>query len=412
MINPWPVVRADLRTLGWIAWVVPLVIALSVAVGIAISAQERALRTASARAADDFDLIVGAPGSQTQLVLSGVYLDREALPLMDGAVMRTLQGDPRAAGVAPVALGDVAHGYPIVGTTAAFATRWGRIAPSEGRLFAAEGEAVAGADVPLALGATITPSHGGHGGRAGEESPEEALHRHEGSALTLVGRLPRLGTPWDRAILIPIETLWEIHGLSNGHAGEDSPIGPPFDAATLPGVPLLVVKPASVAGAYALRGQLRKAGLSAVFPAEVLVGLYRTMGDMRRVLMGVTILNNAVVVATTTILLVALAGLRRRRYGVLRALGAGRGYILATVWLGAAILVGAGILAGILLAWTATGLVGAFVEARTGLRLAATLAGADLRFALALFCLASIAALAPALAAMRSPPDCALRNDP
>ena len=243
-MNPWPVVLADLRALRWVAWIAPLLVAIAVSVGVALSAQERGLRQATAQAASDFDLLIGAPGSQTQLVLTTVYLQPEALPLLDGAVLPALANDPRVKAAAPIAFGDVSRGYPIVGTTAALVTRWGRITPSEGRIFAREGEAVVGADVRLAIGDAITPSHAhaGHRHPFGIESPEEARHRHEGVRYAVVGRLPRFGSPWDRAILVPVESVWETHGLGNGHAAEDSPIGPPFDGARVPGVPAIVVK--------------------------------------------------------------------------------------------------------------------------------------------------------------------------
>jgi len=64
MINPFPVVSADFRkSLPGILAVIVL-IAFAVALGVAVSTQERALRKGSASAADPFDLIVGAPGSQ------------------------------------------------------------------------------------------------------------------------------------------------------------------------------------------------------------------------------------------------------------------------------------------------------------------------------------------------------------
>jgi len=56
---------------------------------------------------------------------------------------------------------------------------------------------------------------------AGTESEDEARHRHDGVRYTVVGRLPRLGTPWDHAILVPIESVWETHGLGNGHTTDD-----------------------------------------------------------------------------------------------------------------------------------------------------------------------------------------------
>ncbi len=215
--EPWPVVIADLRALRWVAWAAPLLVAIAVALGVAISAQETALRRSSAQAADDFDLLIGAPGSHTQLVLTTVYLQPEAIPLVDGAILNALAGDERVRAAAPIAFGDLVRGHPVVGTTAEFAARWGRAAPSEGRLFARENEAVVGADVGLRLGETVTPSHGVATRRpAGSDGEDEARHRHEGVRYTVVGRLPRFGTPWDNAILVPIETCGRRTGSATG----------------------------------------------------------------------------------------------------------------------------------------------------------------------------------------------------
>jgi hypothetical protein len=96
-MNPWPMVLADLRALRWTAPAIILLVALAIASGVAIGAQEQALRQGSARAADDFDLIIGAPGSQTQLLMSAVYLQPDALPLVDGRILKALAQDERVA---------------------------------------------------------------------------------------------------------------------------------------------------------------------------------------------------------------------------------------------------------------------------------------------------------------------------
>ncbi len=36
--------------------------------------------------------------------------------------------------------------------------------------------------------------------------------------ICMVGRLKPTGTPWDRAIITPIEYNWMVHGLGTGHA--------------------------------------------------------------------------------------------------------------------------------------------------------------------------------------------------
>jgi putative ABC transport system permease protein len=410
-MNPFPVVRADLRAMRGSAVAVVLLVALAVAIGVAVSVQERSIRQGTARAADDFPLIVGAPGSQTQLVLTSVFLQPEALPLVEGAILNTLAQDHRVAAVAPIAFGDIVRGWPVVGTTRAFVSRWGRLVAAEGRLFDRGDEAVIGADVAMRLGESMTPSHtpAAHG-RKGEETEEEQAHRHEGVSYRVVGRLPRLGSPWDRAILVPVESVWETHGLGNGHRTDDAALGPPFGGPRVPGVPCIVVKPRSFADAYALRAQYRQGGTMALFPAEVLVSLYRTVGDLRDVIVVASALNNVLLFLSVLLLAVMLVSLRRRRYALLRALGASRVYILLVTWLGAAVLLASGSLAGLASGWVAAYAIAALLGARTGLQLVPEPGLPEVCLVLAMAGLGSVMAAVPALTTWRAPVSEALRG--
>jgi putative ABC transport system permease protein len=405
-MNPWPMIKADLRQLGWVAGAVAALIAAAVAVDVALLGLERGMRAGATRAADDFDLLIGAPGSPAQLVLSTVYLEPEALPVTGGDLLAELGRDPRVAAVAPLVLGDIAGGYPVVGTTAAFAGRFGRLAPTEGRLFAAIGEAVVGADAALPLGGTVMPSHAPRyaGLPLGRVGAEEKNHRHGGPGLAIVGRMARTGTAWDRAVLVPVEAVWQAHGLGTGHAAAEA-LGPPFDAGAIPGVSALVVKPRSAADAYALRaryGQGGRGATMALFPAEVLVGLYRRIGSARDLMLAVNALNGALLLAVITVLLIAVGGLRRQRYAALRALGAPPRYILAASWGGAALLAGSGAALGLVLGWLAVAaLAGPLLAARTGLALAGGPVAGDALWALGAALAASVLALVPAVLAYR-----------
>ncbi len=110
-------ILADLNRFRLGAFFIAAIVALAVALGVAVTLQERALRLGSARAAEKFDLIVGAAGSETQLVLSSVFLQPSALPLMTGKVLSDLEADPRVAWAAPIGFGDFFGTSPIVGTT-------------------------------------------------------------------------------------------------------------------------------------------------------------------------------------------------------------------------------------------------------------------------------------------------------
>src|SRR5690606_39630054 len=110
-------ILADLRR-NWIgAAALALLVALSTALSVAVILEERALRLGSARAAAPFDLVIGAPGSETQLVLSSVFLQAAPLPLLPPDTLARLRSDPRVAAAVPVGFGDFVGNYPIIGVT-------------------------------------------------------------------------------------------------------------------------------------------------------------------------------------------------------------------------------------------------------------------------------------------------------
>jgi putative ABC transport system permease protein len=403
-MNVWPVVLADLRRRTWSAVTVVLLVAVAVSLGVAVVTQDRALRKGSARAADDFDLMIGAPGSETQLLLTGVFLQVAAIPLVDGDVLKALQSDPRVAAFAPIGFGDFHRGMPVIGTTAAFAARFGRVKVAEGRMFETADEVVAGANAGVALGYEFQPSHGEH-----VEGGEDRVH--EGDTYRVVGRMARTGTPWDHALLVPIESVWETHAMPTGHGdGAPATIGPPWDADKLAGVPAIVVKPRSVADAYALRGEYRRGGTMAVFPGEVLVSLYALLGNAREVL-GLIAINTQVLVVAAVLLAVLLAvSQRQRQLAVLRALGASRAYVFLAIWVQTAgqIALGAGL--GLVGGFAGALLLADVVRARTGLVLPVSLGVDELALIAALVGAGSLIAIIPAWIAGRTPVAAALRG--
>lgn len=344
MTNPWPVARAALRRRPWTAVATALLVALAVALGVAVGAVERAVREGSIRAVAGFDLILGAPGSPTTLVLAGVFLRPEAIPLLPGEALARLQGVPGIAWFSPIGFGDSWRGHPVVGVAPAFVTRGGRRPLAEGSVFAEHFQAVLGAEVPLAIGQDFTPGHGRFA------DPDAGERGHEHSAYRVVGRLPRLGTAWDRAILVPIESVWELHGMGDGRReGEAERVGPPWSDPA--GVPAVVVAPLAVADAYRLRQAWRTDTSLAVFPAEVLVPLLRTLGDVRGLLASVAWAGFALVLAAVFLALSAGFAVRARDFAALRAIGAPRSFVAGAAWLEASVLVGAGVVLGLPLGW-------------------------------------------------------------
>lgn len=404
-MNPLPLVLAMLARNRMTSLLFVALITLAVALGIAISAQERALRQGSARAADRFDLVVAAPGSLTDVLFSVVYLRPSAVELLSPAVFSRLLAEPKAEIVAPIGFGDNLDGAPVVGTTAPFALHLSGGGLAEGRVFERLDEAVVGALSPHPIGAELQVSHG-----HGAASPEDEAGGLHGQKLRVVGRMQPTGTPWDGAVVTPIEFNWYVHGLGTGHADGDTHIGPPFEAGKLPGMPAVIVKPQTVPAAYGLRNAYRTADSTAFFPAEVLVELYALMGDVRRIMGTLTLATQVLVIAAILAGILALLDLQRQRFAVLRALGASRLFIFLTVWSYVTLLIAAGALGGLLLGWGVAGIISHFLAEASGVAMQATIGGAEFRLVGALLVVGALLAAVPAMLIYRRPVIDALRQ--
>jgi len=391
---PGPLVRALLWRFRWANLVFVGLIAVSVGMGIGLIAQERGLRQGTARAADKFDMVISAPGSELTMMLAAVFLQASDVPLLDGETYAEVSGHERVEIAAPLAFGDSWEGAPVVGTIADFVTYLsdGQI---EGRLWGETFEAVAGAAVPLAIGDTFTPSHG-----IGEGADDQA----HGDSFTITGRLPRTGSPWDRAIMVPVEAVWSVHGLADGHAPEAvDRLGPPFDPAYFPGTPAIVVRAESLPAIYALRSQFtRDAETMAFFPGTVLTDLYRVMGDVRQAMSALTLVTQVLVAASVLLGLFILSRLFRRQLALLRALGAPPRFVVAVVWSYAAALLVTGCALGLALGYGTAAVLSRVVTARTDILVEARPGWTELHLSAGFLSAMLLLSLVPAWSVLRA----------
>ena len=177
-MNPFPIAAASLRRFPVLSLCTVLLVAAAVALGTAVSLLEPSLRDGATAAARKFDLLVGAPGSETHLVLSTVYLDAAPLPPLTGDAAARIAEDPGVLWASPLLLGDTYKKHPIVGVEEAFLEGAGR--------FERPTDAYAGTLTPLESGQTF---HGVHG--------QAALSSHDihDTAYRVRGKLPPTGTP-------------------------------------------------------------------------------------------------------------------------------------------------------------------------------------------------------------------------
>ncbi|WP_448585284.1 ABC transporter permease [Thermaurantiacus sp.] len=438
---------AYLRDRAWQTLLAILLVALAVAsLGALLLISER-VTSRFARDAAGIDLVVGAKGSPLQLILSSVYhldLPTGNIPLETRAM---LARDPAVGRVIPLALGDSFRGFRIVGTEPAFLGLHGaRVA--DGRLFAAEMEAVIGAEVARATGARPGQRFvGTHGlGEGGGE--------HDHAPFVVTGILAPTGTVTDRLILTSVESVWAVHGIAHdhgagdGHARGSQGDGHPHDYAGLKGeghphdhaglkdeghkghdhgeaegrarpdggMPILGGRTELAPEYTALLVSYANPSAAIRIPNAINQGTnLQAASPATETARFLALFDGAIAGARAFALLVAAAGAlsiftillsaTRAREGdlaLLRVMGATRGQVVATVLLEGVITAGAGALLGLLLGHAAIGAAASAFPSLRALGLsAASVHPGELGILAATLGVGALAALIPAVAVFR-----------
>ncbi|HEY4200800.1 MAG TPA: ABC transporter permease [Devosiaceae bacterium] len=396
-MNPTSIAWAMIRRHPATTIIFVVVIAVAVALGIGISAQERSLREGSAMAADRFDLLIAAPGNPTEIVFNTIFLRPSAVQLLDPDIVAKALTDTRVDYAAPIGYGDNVQGLQVIGTISQFVDRLSG-GLSEGRMFADPTEAVIGASVPFQIGQKVTPLHGSSAFEDADEAEEsEAEEGHHHYDLTIVGRMKPTGNPWDRAVIVPIETLWNAHGLPNGHAEGDTKIGPPFDPARVPGLPAIVMKGKTVADMYGLRDEYKTPQSMAFFPAEVLLQIYDLVGNIRQVMSIMASVTQVLAFLSIFAGVVALMKLFETQFAVIRALGASRTYLFLSIWLFASIIVLSGVVLGVALGYGVAAFASRILARMSGVSLTASIGPDEVWLAISGGLIGIVLATVPAL---------------
>ena len=159
-------------------------------------------------------LVVGAPGSRYDLVLSSLYFRGHAAHNTTQRELTRIEANQRGRAV-PLLVSDSVQGQPLVGTTLDY-FELRHLRPQAGRLFMLPGDAVLGATAWERLGAEL-----GGSALTDDKGLFEIGLRYK-SRLRIVGRLAPTGTPDDEAVFVDLVTAWWVAGLAHQHA-EDVP---------------------------------------------------------------------------------------------------------------------------------------------------------------------------------------------
>src|SRR5215510_8576399 len=129
------------------------ILGTAVALAIAVLLLSRAMEDGLVRASRPFNLLVGAKGSPTQLIMSTILLQDAPVGNIPLGYFETLRHDPRVAQAVPLAMGDSVRGFHIIGVgpelfeLADPMSKQPYFAVADGRRFESTFEAVLGAQV-------------------------------------------------------------------------------------------------------------------------------------------------------------------------------------------------------------------------------------------------------------------------
>lgn len=319
-----------------------------------------------------YDAVLGAKGSQLQLVLNSVF----HLDTSPGNIPWKLYAEiKRAPGVTlavPYAVGDNYRGFRMVGTTAeAFS------APAGGRGFRLENggrffnpeakEAVIGSYAAqrtgLKTGAVFNPYHG-------LNFDPKMRHAEE---YTVTGVLAPTNTPCDRVLWIPLEGIYRMEGHVLRGAGKEfvSKAGQaiPDENKEVSAVMLRLASPQTGFMLDQLINRQGKAATLAWPIGRVMAEVFDKFGWLDKVLALIAAMTALVSCGCILAALYNTINERRREFAILRALGARKRAVLAVVLLEASGIAGIGALLGYLVYAALLYAASVVVRAQTGVEL-------------------------------------------
>jgi putative ABC transport system permease protein len=352
------------------------VTALSVALasGLVLSVYSIQEQTRAAFVGSDcgFDAVVGARGSQLQLVLNTVFHLDASPGNIPWSLYQKMRTDPRVTLAVPYGVGDNYRGWRIVGTLpSAFPADevgdGGRLRGGLGRVFDVERrEAVVGSFAAqrtgLTVGSHFKPYHG-------TDFDDKSVQHDED--YVVVGVRAPTNSPADRVVWIPLEGIYRMgpqHVLRGGGAAYSAKEGEaiPDDVKEVSAVLLKLRSPAD---GFAFDEEINKRGTEATFayPIGRVAGeLFAKVVWVHDVLALVADLVCVVAAASILASIYNTINERRREFAILRALGARRSTVFAAIVTESAAISAIGAAAGFVVYVAIMLVAAAVVRAQTG----------------------------------------------
>lgn len=362
----------SLRARATISALTVLSIALSVALLVGIEHLRVGVRESFAGTIKGTDLIVGARGGTTQVLLSTVFGMATPSGSVQWSTYERWRAHPAVAWTIPYSLGDSHRGFRVIGTTAEFFERYRfrdqAVTFAEGRAPVSPSEVSIGHEVASRLGyrigSEIVLAHG---------IAEVSFAEHDVHPFTVVGIIARTVTPIDRALYVTLDGLEAMHD-EEAERGGGVMMGPPSAAPTHdePPITAFLVGTRNRFETLQLQREMNedlREPLTAIIPGVALAQLWDVVGNAEAALRLVSLFTLLVGLIGMCVALYASLESRRREMAVLRAVGAGPRSISLLLISESALLALAGAVSGVLIVYFGLWISAGPVEATYGLAL-------------------------------------------
>ena len=384
-----------------------LAIALSVPLFLGVEKVRTGAKASFADTISGTDLIVGARSGSVQLLLYSVFRIGNATNNLTWSSYKDVASRPEIAWIVPISLGDSHKQFRVMGTTPDFFNRYKyrsgqSIEFADGKNMSDLFDTVIGADVAATLnysvGDPIVVAHG-----------LASFTEHKDQPFKISGILNKTGTPVDRTVIVGLRAIEAIHVDWQEGAqvqGQTTPadvirkmkLQPKAVTAALVGIENRL----QVFGLQRAINKYNKEPLLAILPGVALQELWQIVGIAEVALIGVS----AMVVITALIGMMAMIfsslNERRREMAIFRAMGARPRIILGMLILEAAVIASIGAIFGLALMYLGLYIAQPIIDAKFGLWLPSKAPTLNEFLVLAAVIIASIiASLLPALRAYR-----------
>ena len=384
-----------------------LAIALSVALFLGVEKVRTGAKASFADTISGTDLIVGARSGSVQLLLYSVFRIGNATNNLTWSSYQDVASRPEIAWIVPISLGDSHKQFRVMGTTPEFFNRYKyrsgqSIEFADGKNMSDLFDTVIGADVAATLnyhvGDPIVVAHG-----------LASFTEHKDQPFKISGILNKTGTPVDRTVIVGLRAIEAIHVDWQEGAqvqGQTTPIDvirkmklqPKAVTAALVGIENRL----QVFGLQRAINKYNKEPLLAILPGVALQELWQIIGIAEVALIGVS----AMVVITALIGMMAMIfsslNERRREMAIFRAMGARPRVILGMLILEAAVIATIGAILGLALMYLGVYIAQPIIDAEFGLWLPSKAPTLNEFLVLAAVIIASIiSSVLPALRAYR-----------